>query len=587
MRKLFREFLGENLIHNTLKEEYNYNFSNKDSKENFLLEYRKFLGMCDSFFYNEERLVSIFNSNEVRLNKKIIEHLLKLYAFAKENDMDNEKIILIEFLYTYYTSINSSSYKNNYEAFRESRKELKKVITDHSLQMEFFTKVIDEIYDFYKQLINYGIKNDIYIDSEIINRIFNNLSTKESYYNELINIFVDEKKNLHNIIKFDQEKNKHIKVYVEYIHDSLDTFGGYNYAKEMFFELDRDCVLTDDICKEIINKYVNITNGLCNKLKDKQYSFIRGISEIDGLKKELNYILRNIKSLSEIQKNKVRECLVQLLRLKRYVISDDDYVKSEMHHLVNEQTIENKKIDKCREVMIKNEFAIYANSKMDFTNVTETALEFYSEYPIQSLVSYFQIDSKKQIYSNGVEKRRKAENDYFKKYFDEKGDEYTRQHPNLNNKLFKNYYEEVLRYLSKTFIMQQELILLILGEQEFRKIINKLKKNMGYEYNNDYAIVVSNVLAIEQNISQIIEEMGLQNSKQGFENINILFDKFKDDEESLNGLMYLNYVLYEKSGMNLRNNIMHGNLINTDLSIPLLVSFSGLIFVSWFRNAKK
>ena len=51
--------------------------------------------------------------------------------------------------------------------------------------------------------------------------------------------------------------------------------------------------------------------------------------------------------------------------------------------------------------------------------------------------------------------------------------------------------------------------------------------------------------------------------------------------------MYLNYTLYEKSGMNLRNNMMHGNLINTDLSIPLLVSFSGLIFVSWLRNDKR
>ena len=43
-----------------------------------------------------------------------------------------------------------------------------------------------------------------------------------------------------------------------------------------------------------------------------------------------------------------------------------------------------------------------------------------------------------------------------------KGKEYTEKHPKLMNKLYGNYYEELLRYLSKTFIMQQELILSML-----------------------------------------------------------------------------------------------------------------------------
>lgn len=155
------------------------------------------------------------------------------------------------------------------------------------------------------------------------------------------------------------------------------------------------------------------------------------------------------------------------------------------------------------------------------------------------------------------------------------------------NKLQGNYYEELLRYLSKTFITQQELLLSVLGEKAFKNIITKLKKSLGYEYNNEYAIVVNNILAIEQNISYITKEKGLEISLKGLENINNLFEVFKENNNVVNGLMYLNYTLYEKSGMNLRNNMMHGNLINTDLSIPLLVSFSGLIFVSWLRNAKE
>ena len=118
----------------------------------------------------------------------------------------------------------------------------------------------------------------------------------------------------------------------------------------------------------------------------------------------------------------------------------------------------------------------------------------------------------------------------------------------------------------------------------FRK---SLEKTISNDFNNDYASVVSNVLAIEANIIKIIENKRLEKTSDGFTNLNILFESCKENKNWINGLMYLNYTLYEKSGLNLRNNIMHGNLINTDLTIPLIVSFSGLIFTSWMLNEHK
>lgn len=587
MRRLLKAFLEENMIYESLREEYNYEFCNDGDSDAFSKEFKKFIGMYNAVFYDKDRFVTVINSNEISLDKKVIEHLFNMYKYAKENKMHDEKVLLIEFLYTYYKGINTSTYKANYDKFKKSCDDFLNVINEKKMKKDFFTVVIDDLYAFYKDLINYGIDNEIYIDSELINRIFNNLKSKPQYYNELINIFVHNKKNLYDIIQFDNEKNKHINTYIEYMTTSLDNFGGYNYVKEMFFELDKSSVLTSEICKKIINKYINITNEICNRLKNKQYSFINGLSEIDALKKELNYILNNIKSLSNTQRDKVRESIVQLLRLKRYIIADHDYVNSEMHMFSNEIKIDKSEVEKCRKTIIENEYTIYASSKIDFINQIGTALESYAKYPIQSLVSTYQIDSNKQIYSLNIEKKEKMDRDNFKKYFDEKGKEYTEKHPKLMNKLYGNYYEELLRYLSKTFIMQQELILSMLGKAEFKNTITKLKKSLGYEFNNEYAIVVNNILAIEQNICYISKENGLKISSQGFENINNLFEVFKEDNSVLNGLMYLNYTLYEKSGMNLRNNMMHGNLINTDLSIPLLVSFSGLIFVSWLRNAKE
>jgi len=587
MRRLLKAFLEENMIYEPLQEEYDYEFYNSKDSEAFLTEFKKFIGMYNHFFYDKDRFVTVINSNEIGLDRKVIEHVCNMYKYSKENDMNNEKVLLIEFLYTYYKSINSSSYKANYDNFKKSWDDFFSAINEKNLNKEFFTIVIDDLYVFYKDLINFGIDNEIYIDPEIINRIFNNLKNKSHYYNELIDIFIKNKKNLYNIIHFDNEKKKHINTYIDYITSSLDNFGGYNYVKEMFFQLDKSRVLTSEICKNIINKYINITNEICNRLKNKQYSFIKGLSEIDALKKELNYILNNIKSLNDTQRNKIRECLVQLLRLKRYIIADHEYVKSEMHMFSNEIKIDKREIEKCKKIIMENEFTIYASSKIDFVNQIGIALESYAKHPIQSLVSNYQIDSDKQIYSLNIAKKEKNERDNFKKYFDEKGKEYTEKHPKLMNKLYKNYYEELLRYLSKTFSMQQYLILSILGEIEFKNTITKLKKSLGYEYDNEYAIVVNNILAIEKNISDILKEKGLETSLQGFENINNLFEEYKEDNSILNGLMYLNYTLYEKSGMNLRNNMMHGNLIKENLSVPLLVSFSGLIFVSWLRNVKR
>ena len=75
-------------------------------------------------------------------------------------------------------------------------------------------------------------------------------------------------------------------------------------------------------------------------------------------------------------------------------------------------------------------------------------------------------------------------------------------------------------------------------------------------------------------------------SKVGVENLNNLFCLYENDSVKVDGLMYLNYILYEKSGLNLRNNAMHGTLINETLIISLIVTFSGLIFINWLLNEK-
>ena len=134
--------------------------------------------------------------------------------------------------------------------------------------------------------------------------------------------------------------------------------------------------------------------------------------------------------------------------------------------------------------------------------------------------------------------------------------------------------------------MQQNLILSILGYKDFRKIINELKDNISYDNDNDYSVIVGNILAIETCVLKLLQHNNLQTSSDGYSNLNTLFEAYSDEEKK-DGIMYLNYILYEKSGLNLRNKMLHGVMINSNLDIALLVTFSGLIFVSWLLNDKE
>lgn len=586
MRKLYKAFLDENITNEYLNEKFDYEFDNKCDKQKFIIEYKKFLGIYNSLFYCEDRFVTVFNSYEIRINIDDIDQLFKLYLYSEENELESEKYVLLDFLYTYSNTISSNTYKKNYSNYNDSKKDFENILNKYNLKREFYMQSIDILYQFYKKLIEYAIEDEIYIDAELINRIFNNLRKKEEYCNELIDIFIINKKNICNIVKFDNEKNKHLDTYLEYINNSLDSFGGYNYAKEIFFELEKSQCLNNEFTRKVINKYVDVVNESCDKLKDKNYSFIHGISEIENLKNELNYILKNIKTLTDVEKEKIKECLKKILCLKRLLISDDEYLNSEMHETSFQETVNKEDIEKYKKSLLSNEYLLYSASKLDFSKQIQSALELYAKYPLQSIVSSYQIDSAKNIYSIGIEDRKKSNNDNFKKYFDQKGREYTEKHKNLMNKLSKDYYEEFLKYLSKTFIMQQHLIILTIGNENLKTIIDKLKNSINYDCDNDYAIVVNNILAIESNIVTFMKKKGLRDNKNGFDNINDLMSIYTEDKDIVNGLMYLNYILYEKSGLNLRNYMMHGTLINSNLDIPLMVTFSGLIFVSWLLNAK-
>lgn len=583
MKPLLKAYIEDKPDIKYNNKDFDYNFNCKSTKEEFKNEYCKFLNLCSLVFYSDNRLVTVINSNEIQFKPEVINHLFKLYTYAKNNNLNKEKMILLEFLYTYFNTLNSKTYKKNYANYKEAKQDFIKQLNNFQVNTKNFLECAQKNnYKLYKSLIQFGIKKNIYLDSELINRIFHNLKSQKKEYNELIDILVKSKISLYDIILYDNHKKEHKKIYMEYILESISNFRGYNYAKEMIFELDKEKCLVEHDLKKIINKYIDNVNELCNKYKDKKERFLGSISEIEMLRKELLYILQRITALSDEQKNKLKECLIQLLRLKRYLLSDEEYVNAEMHKQEFELKIPNEKIEKYKQELLNNKYLLYNASRINFSLSMENALESYAKFPLQSLVTRFSIDTSSQVYILTNEKNI-SETNNFKKYYDKIGKEYTESHPKLQNKLQNNYYEELLNYLSKTFIIQQAFVMNILGYDNFKKIIYDLNSEISPDLDNDYAIVVNNILAMELHIQELLKRNNLNIEQDNFTNLNNLFDCYDNDYQK-NGLMYLNYILYDKNGLNLRNKMLHGSLINSDLNIPLLVSFSGLLFTSVMIN---
>ena len=584
MQKLIRSFFEGKIPLNYNNEKFDYSFNSSSSSEEFDIEFDKFLSFYNSVFYFDNRLVTVLNSCDIRIKYDDLLQLLKLYNYSTIQEKTDQQYLLADFIFSYYKTIHSRIYGEKYPDYQDSRNDFKEVLKKAGIK-NFFNTFLDIVYNFYKQIITHALDNDIFISEDILNKILSNLSSNDIFQTDITDMLIVNNRNLAVVIEYDNDIISHFDVYFNYIIDSISNENGYNHSKEILSRLNSLECLSDDNLKQIINIYVLRVNSLCERLKEKNYSFIQGIANIENLKSEVLFLLKNINVASLSKKNKIKQCLVRLLSLKRYLLSDDNYVNSELHETSFDLNIKRQDVNNFINSILDNEYSIYGASRMNFNKQMETALEIYSEHPMQSLISVYQIDSKSQTYylTNDL----KLIDDNFKNFYDQIGKNFTETHPKLLNKLQSNYYEELLKYLSKSFSMQQNLVISLLGKDNFKTVINRLKKIINYTGNNDYVIVVHNILAIEANILTIMDNHGIKHFDNGFQNINELVKVYKDDVNIINGLMYLNYILYEKSGLNLRNEAMHGSLINTTLDIPLLVSFSGLIFVSWLLNEKK
>ncbi len=579
--ELYEYFLSGYKYDKKDRKDFNFRFNQKYSIEKYNIEFNKFTSLLDSLYYDNKKIVTAFNSYDVIIPKKIIRHVIKLYKYAITNNCEIQKNIIGDFLLTYYNTIAINKKSN--KKYKKVEEQFKKIMIEFKMKT-FFKQLLSDTSSFYLTVTKYGIAKDMYISPEVVHKMMNNIKN-DTEKTLVIEELLKSNKYLFIIVDFDNELLKHKSYYINFINNILKQEHGYNDINDIFNKLVCNKCLSDEDIKKIINLYILKTNKLCMKYKDKTENFIGSLSEIESLKNHLVEVLE-INALDNNYKEKVHECIINILSLKRYLLSDEKYINSGMQEFSTTTTISNEQIEQFINEITNNKFRIYNTSSIDFDKCVEDAIEYYSKFALQSIISHFSINSETQTYStNDVYST--AYKYSFEKYYEHLGEKYTKDNNDkLLNKMSKGYYIEMLRYLFRTFNMHQNITISVLGEKRFAELIEDLKKDLNYNSDNNYEVIVGNILAIEVNINKILTKNSIKYSDNMILNLDLLFNKYIDNKMARNGIMYLYYCLYEHSGPNLRNKAMHGTLINENLNVPLLITFSGLVFASWLLNAK-
>ena len=546
-----RRFLGTFIDIEEKNESFDYNLNESSSPEDYTNELHKFNQIYNSFFMFNNRLVYMFNNYEILLKSDDLKQIVKLYNFYKSKN-DNNSLLLAEFLLSYYNSINTNEYKKNVSKYKEARKNfIEIVIKPHKKMIDTITQ---DAYKLYNLIIDYGVKKDNFFLGEILERSCINLK------------------------KYDDNINENISYYEEYI-NSLEQENIYSrFPESILYILDSKNLLSKSMFNVLLNKMIDRINDIQNRSLDEKESFIQILANIDETVKVLNSYLNRLKHLELEQKNKIHECLKNILYIKRCILSDQEKMNSQMQEFKYEQVIPNEEIEKFVSAINESIGGLYSASCGNFLRKLELAIHNYSEYPTSYIFSSYNIDSEMQVYlksDEGIEKS------IFKDYYDKRGKEYSEKHPELKNIITKDHYELLLKYLKHDFITSQQFMLLFFDNKEGnRSLISKLISKGNYKINNDYIILAMNVSQIENGIVKILKSKGKKLTKNGSTNLNELAKDYENDDAYFNGLMYINYILYERHGLNIRNNISHGNYFKKNVEVEIMTTICAIMFLN-------
>ena len=96
---------------------FDYKLNKESSLETYTHELHKFNKLYNSYFFSKNRLLYVIKSYEIVLEKRELEHIVKIYTFFKKHNSNN-CFLIAEFLLSYFNSINTLEYRNNVKNYK-------------------------------------------------------------------------------------------------------------------------------------------------------------------------------------------------------------------------------------------------------------------------------------------------------------------------------------------------------------------------------------------------------------------------------------------------------------------------------------
>lgn len=570
-------YLSTFIDYSELNEEFDYSFNLNSTNDIALQELHKFNKIYKSFFFYKNRLVYMINNYEIVLKKDDLIQIINLYLYFKDNNKNNTYLIA-EFLLSYYNTISSQEYAKNVENSKKTKNEFRDILSSFSQLKKPIIEFYDLSYELYTRIIDYSIKNEDIFIGDILDRICINMKLKADKKEIIVEKLLKNGIYPMTVIKYDNIVNCHVDFYERYIIDILKRETYYNYPENILYILNNKQLLKKEILNLVLNDIITKINVIQDRVTNPSANFIQILSEIDEIIKLINRLLNKLIAIESEQVKKMHECLNNILYIKRMVVADTEKMNSQMQEFTYEQAIPNSKISEFVESINKNIGSLYCFSSGNFIKRLNQSLENYSKYPTSYIFNSFSIDSEAQVYQKSNDG---IENSIFKKYYDSKGKKYTVNHSELRNILTEGYYNQLIKYMRDSFMNEQKLIISFFDIKEGRNsLIEKLIKKGNYVLENNYIILAENVIIIEGMIIKIMKNKKLNYTKSGISNLNVLAKEYYSDDIYFNGLMYINYILYEKQGLNIRNNISHGNYFKRNVEVELFTTFCALMFLN-------
>lgn len=581
LEEICSNYLTEHNINLTFKD-LNVNDINVDNFKEYL--YVIVQTIQKSVFFDKGIVVSIFNSVPIFFDEKFFELTSRILAFFEKND-DVIYGFLHEFLVLYFLSIKKEVYKNN-EKYTITQTAFNK----YFLGINIFVDFKDIILHYYENLLLSGNYNIDFYSYEFIHRFFTifNLFRFDDKQLDLIFVIMNKKKFLpliYNLLPDTLNQNKGIvNFYNDYLKDSIDIISDEKLTLIIKFYLKGS--LDDTVLKSHINSLIMQINNIREKATSE--NIINIISEIEELNKNLNTLNKYIKE--EEYKSKVKECLLDLLFIKRELLDDKKTVNKNLKSIGHKINIDTRHIENVRNEIKNNPFNVFSLLKIDFNKSLETAIKTKSHNALSFLVSTMHINSENRVYELDYEYEK-----IFKDYYEIIGkgiEKELSEKKELLNYFNENYYDTLIKYINLTIGASENFILSIINFDEYYKDLKgSIDKIIGSDfsidklYKNLYAFISKMILYIEQSLTKLYNHINDTN-KVRINEPSFLSDLFFkcNDEKIKNIIFHLYFNLYLREGYNIRNNVFHGNLIFSENKHTVLRVSSCLVALSFIEE---